>query len=85
MFFSDFQNFDFYNNGGHFDVFFYVCSRARGGIFGARNLIFWLRTHWDMSKKVFFSDFQNFDFYDNGGHFDVFFMSVRGQEVAFLR
>ncbi len=64
--------------------FFYVCSRARGRIFCARYLIFWLRTPWDMCKKVFFSDFQNFDFYDNGGHFDVFFMSVRGLEVAFF-
>ena len=32
----------------------------------------------------FFSDFQNFDFYDNDGHFDVIFMSVRGLEVAFF-
>ncbi len=37
-----------------------------------------------MSKKGFFFFFQKFDFYDNGGHFDVFVLSVRGLEVAFF-
>ena len=63
---------------------FFVRSRAIGRIVCARNLIFWLRIPWDMSKKGFYSDFQNFEFYDNGDHFDVFFLSVCGLDIAFF-
>ncbi len=60
------------------------CLRARGHIFSDKNLIFWLRTPWDMSKKVFFSDFQNFDFYDNRGLFRcVFYVCSRARGRIF--
>ncbi len=64
--FSVFENFDFYDNGGYFDVFYMSFRRRQVSFFCARNLIFWLRTPWDMSKKVIFSEFQNIEVYDNG-------------------
>ena len=52
---------------------FFMCVCGLEIVFFALETYFvWLRTPWDMSKKGFFSDFQNFDFCDNGGHFSFF-------------
>ena len=63
---------DIYNLGGHFFLYRTLLNSVRlrttGHIFYAKNLIFWLRRPWDMSKKEgFFSDF--------AGHFSVFLLT----------
>ena len=76
VFLSIFNILSFTIMAAMFCFFLYImnmsCSRARGHISSAKNLGFWLRRPWDMSKKSFFSDFQNFKFYDNGGQFFFF-------------
>ena len=49
-----------------------VCSRPTGHNFWPSNLNFCMKGPWDMSKKVFFSNFQNFNFCQFYGHFSFF-------------